>query len=462
MYRVCLLITVVCSWGMSSAPVCRAGEFTVSTFQVDVTPPIGHPTIASLCGPAKEVLAPIWIKGMVLQGTDEPVVVAAVDWCEIRNKSYDLWRDRIAEAAGTTRERVMLTSVHQHDTPLSDNEAQEVLTRFGYEGLMIDLNFQEECLDNIVAEVKSSLDRAVPVTHYGLGKAKVVDVASNRRVKDSSGKYSYARGSFSANETIRNQPVGLIDPFLKTISFWNGEMPVVAVSTYSVHPMSYYCRGEVSPDFVGMARQQRQEAVPGVFQIYCSGCSGDTTVSKYNAGDYDSRVALANRLEQGMQDAWEETKTYPLDNLEFKAHQFELSPRDAAGYSISEFEAKLADPQTSLSQRIDAALGISWLNRVSREEPIDLPVLDFGNAKWFVLPAEAFVGYQLEAQELAPDTFLMIPGYGECAPGYLPTREAIAERFDDHHHWTQVSKQAHDEMTAALKLALGLTTSDQD
>ncbi|MEZ6045198.1 MAG: hypothetical protein R3C11_06370 [Planctomycetaceae bacterium] len=51
----------------------------------------------------------------------------------------------------------------------------------------------------------------------------------------------------------------------------------------------------------------------------------------------------------------------------------------------------------------------------------------------------------------------MIPGYGECAPGYLPTRRAIAENFDEDHHWCQVSKQAHDEMTAAIKMALGLS-----
>ncbi|MEZ6045199.1 MAG: hypothetical protein R3C11_06375 [Planctomycetaceae bacterium] len=165
--------------------------------------------------------------------------------------------------------------------------------------------------------------------------------------------------------------------------------------------MSYYCRGEVSSDFVGLARQKRQDEQPAVFQIYCSGCSGDLTASKYNNGDYDSRVALAEKLRAGMQAAWEQTEKFPITNMTFRAHQYHLSPRNAPSFSISEFEQVLADPQQNKHRRIDAALGISWLNRVARGEGIDLPVLDFGNAKWFVLPAEAFVGYQLEAQELA-------------------------------------------------------------
>ncbi|MEZ6045200.1 MAG: hypothetical protein R3C11_06380 [Planctomycetaceae bacterium] len=113
-----LMIRLLCFLFMTAFSFSLQGaDFSISTFEVDVTPPLGHPTIAGLCGPAKEIKDPLWIKGLVLQGTEQPVVVASVDWCEIRNKSYDLWRDRLAAAAGTTRKHVMLTSVHQHDAP---------------------------------------------------------------------------------------------------------------------------------------------------------------------------------------------------------------------------------------------------------------------------------------------------------------------------------------------------------
>jgi len=437
--------------GISSTSLISAAEFRISTFEADVTPEIGHPTIASLCGPAKSILDPLWVKGIVLQGADQPIVIATIDWCEIRNKSYDLWRDRLAQAAGTTRERVMFSALHQHDAPLSDNEAQELISRYGYGNEIVDLDYQEECLQRVAKALKDSLSKTQVITHYGLGQAEVEGVACNRRVFDEQGRPHYGRGSFTANLKIRNQPVGEIDPWLKTISFWNQDKPVVAVSTYAVHPMSYYCKGEVSSDFVGMARQKRQVAQPDVFQIYCTGCSGDLTASKYNEGNWDSRVALAEKLNEGMARAWEETEKYPLESVRYRVLPVQLSPRTAPDFSVSAFEKVLADNQSSLRDRINAALGISWLNRVSREEPVDFPMLDLGKAKWLILPAESFIGYQLAAQKLAPDQFVMTAGFGECAPGYLPTQLGFDEHFDDHHSWCQVGKAAPEEMLNTLR-----------
>ena len=52
-----------------------------------------------------------------------------------------------------------------------------------------------------------------------------------------------------------------------------------------------------------------------------------------------------------------------------------------------------------------------------------------------VLPAEAFVQYQLWAQQAAPQKTVISLGYGECAPGYIPTNDAVAEGYDDHYSW---------------------------
>ena len=48
--------------------------------------------------------------------------------------------------------------------------------------------------------------------------------------------------------------------------------------------MSYYGKGGVSADFLGLARKRRQADDPKVFQIYASGCSGNVTAGKYNDG----------------------------------------------------------------------------------------------------------------------------------------------------------------------------------
>src|SRR5437660_1350020 len=76
--------------------------------------------------PVKEVVDPLFATGFVLQGAGDPIVVIAVDWCEIRNDAYDRWREAIAAAVGTKRERVLVSCVHQHDTPVADLTAQRL------------------------------------------------------------------------------------------------------------------------------------------------------------------------------------------------------------------------------------------------------------------------------------------------------------------------------------------------
>ena len=45
--------------------------------------------------PAATIVDPLEAIGFVLAGGDlaAPVVLVSVDWCEIRNEAYDLWRD---------------------------------------------------------------------------------------------------------------------------------------------------------------------------------------------------------------------------------------------------------------------------------------------------------------------------------------------------------------------------------
>ena len=96
----------------------------------------------------------------------------------------------------------------------------------------------------------------------------------------------------------------------------------------------------------------------------------------------------------------------------------------------------LASKSTPRREKLDAALGISWLRRVGLRRPIDVPAVHFGSAAIVLVPAEAFVLYQLWAQEaVGKTTSVMTLGYGECAPGYIPTNAAVAEGYDDHYSW---------------------------
>src|SRR5829696_10571871 len=123
-----------------------APRFTVAAFAEEVSPPIGHPCMGGGIAPVKEIVDPLYATGFVLQGAGDPVVVVAVDWCEIRNDAYDRWRDVLAEAAGTKRARVMVSALHQHDTPIADLTAEKLLRDAGAKGSVCDPDFHEKAV----------------------------------------------------------------------------------------------------------------------------------------------------------------------------------------------------------------------------------------------------------------------------------------------------------------------------
>ena len=280
----------------------------MATFSADVTMPLGHRCMGILPTKSQEIVDPLEAHGFVLLGVGAPIVVAAVDWCEIRNQAYDEWRDALGQAAGTTRERVLVSSLHQHDAPVVDRGAERLLEEVGLAGELYDRNFHARSLRQVGDALGASLGRAVPVSHLGMGQARVEKVASNRRVVRPDGRISFSRSSRSGGDRfLREAPEGLIDPFLKTLSFWNGETPVLALHAYATHPMSHYGQGQVSWDFVGMARERRRQDDHSIHQVYVSGCSGDVTAGKYNDGSPDVRAVLANRLYRSMVEAWNNT-----------------------------------------------------------------------------------------------------------------------------------------------------------
>ena len=297
-------------------------KFTLATFSSEITCPLGHPLMGGGIAPAKEILDPLFAHGFVLRGAGKPVAFVAVDWCELRNGAYEAWRKTIADAIGTDPVRVMVCCLHQHDTPIADLEAEELLRKHKAKGSICDPEFHEKAVKRVAAAAKAAKPQAA--THIGMGQAKVEQVASNRRYLDAAGKVRYDRMSATRDAAIRAGEEGTIDPYLKTLSFWNGDTPLLALHGYATHPMSYYGRGGVSADFVGLARKRRQADLPDTLQLYASGCSGNVTAGKYNDGGVDNRPVLADRLYQAMAAAWKATKKTPITDATFRSVELKL------------------------------------------------------------------------------------------------------------------------------------------
>ncbi|WP_164100827.1 sialidase family protein [Candidatus Laterigemmans baculatus] len=437
-----------------------AGEIRLARFSADVTIPLGHRCMGILPAKASKIVDPLQVHGFVLLGEGQPIVLAAFDWCEIRNGAYDAWREALAEAAGTSRERVLVSSLHQHDAPVIDSGAQQLLDEVGLEGELYDRAFHQDCLERVSQAVRNSLATAKRVTHVGVGQSRVIKVASNRRLEHLDGRVDHGRySSGGTNPFQADAPEGLIDPMLKTLSFWSDDEPLLAVNHYAVHPMSYYGRGGVSYDFVGIAREERRRE-SGVPQIYLSGCSGDVVAGKYNEGTSDSRRMLADRLREAMARAWEATEKHPVEQLRFRNATFDLPFHEGEEFTEQSLRKILEDDEQEISERILAAMGLSSRARIAAGQKIDLPCVDFGFAQIVLLPGEAFVGYQVMAQQMRPDSFVMAIGYGECWPGYVPTALAFAEGFN--HGWRWAGPGSEEAIKSALREVLRPTSSEME
>src|SRR5262249_1133817 len=203
--------------------------------------------------------------------------------------------------------RVLVTCLHQHDAPIADLEAQRLLEKHNAAGKICDLEFHEKALQRVARALGESLKKAQPITHIGTGQAKVDKVASNRRSAGADGKPRCDRMSATRDAKIRAAEEGVIDPWLKTLSFWDGDRPVLALSCYATHPMSYYGKGGVSSDFVGLARKRRQADDAAVMQIYTSGCSGNVTAGQYKHRAAENRALLRQRTHQATRTASQDT-----------------------------------------------------------------------------------------------------------------------------------------------------------
>lgn len=428
-------------------------KLTISVFSGEVTPPIGHPCMGGGIAPVKEIVDPLFAHGFILRGAGEPIAVVAVDWCEIRNDAYDQWRDAIAKAIETERKRVLISALHQHDAPVADLTAQRLLDDANAKGAICVTDFHEKTVSRIAKAAKASLANARPVTHIGTGQAKVERVASNRRYLDESGKVRFDRTSATRDPKARAADGGTIDPFLKTLSFWDGDTPILALSAYATHPMSYYGKGGVSADFVGLARKLRQADVPKTHQMYVSGCSGNVTAGKYNDGAAENRVELGKRLHEAMRDAWKNTTRHAIRECNFKTTPLKLPVRSGKGFTEEDLTKRIRDDSRPFGQSL-AALGLSWRKRVLADEPIDVAAIDFGDAAYLLLPAESYVEYQLMAQATRPKSFVVTAGYGECGPGYIPIEKAWEENDGNLADWCWVDPGCEEKMKRAIEAVL--------
>lgn len=399
----------------------------VSCFQVDITPPLGTPLCCGLVMPAKEIVTPLTARGVILQGAGQPIVLCALDWVGVGNESYDAFRETIAQAAGTVRDRVALHALHPHDAPGSDFASERLLAEHGLAGRMSNAEADRQALKRIAEAVRAAVPEAQPVTHVGLGTGRVERVASNRRILGPGGSVIATRYGACRDPKVVAAPEGMIDPLVRLVALWNGDKPVAVLTYYASHPHSYYGKGGVNWEFVGLARELREKALPGVPHIHFCGAGGNVAAGKYNDGSPENRPALAKRLAEGMRVAWESQNKVPLRAGDVAWVVCPVSLPARSSLAEPELVAKLADASLPKRDRVEAARSLTFLRRTAEGQKIPVSCLWLGEARVVHMPGELFVEYQLGAQAMRPGGFVAMAAYGDYGPGYIGTEESYKQ-----------------------------------
>ncbi|MGB0578584.1 MAG: alkaline phosphatase D family protein [Limisphaerales bacterium] len=398
-------------------------ELKVATFEVDATPPIGSPLAYD---PVKDFDVPLSCRGVVISGTDKPIVICAVDWIGIGSGGQTQFKRGLAEAAGTTPDRVAVHTLHQHDAPRCNFTADKMLEPYGISGAAFNPEHARKVIRDAAAAIRSALKEAPTATHYGLGRGIVEKVASNRRILGPDGMVQYIRYTATRSPKIRAFPAGTIDPELKMITFWNHERCLAAITWYATHTQSYYRTGLPTPDFPGLARNDRQIKT-GVPHIHFNGAGGNVGAGKWNDGSKKNRKILTDRIAAGMTKAWENTEKHPLSAEDIDWGVVPVVLPRSEHMDRNKLHATLADPKEKKSARFFAAKNLDWIERCRRGEPIGISCLTVGSARVLHLPGELFVEYQLNAQKLRPDLFVAMAAYGDYSPGYIGTEIAYSQ-----------------------------------
>lgn len=393
----------------------------ISAFRSDVTPELGEPLFPAI--PATRIESPLWAKGVIIESAGARYILCAVDWCALSNSTHKLFSSTIAEAAGTSIDRVLVQTIHQHTAPYADGDAYALLAQLPTPTPRVSDAFLGRAMNRLSQSAREAVSHLQPFDQIGTGEARVDRVASARRILMPDGKLIIRFSSDGKDPAMAALPEGSIDPMIKTIAFASAGRTLVRLYYYATHPQTSYGDGRVSSDIVGDARDAMEKS-EGVPQIYFTGCAGDVTVGKYNTGPA-SRSELAQRLEQGMRAASAATRFKPTGKVELRTEIIAL-PRPAV-LPIKDVDALARFAAAHSSKPGDVYLAALRLAFANRKEPFSAILLSVGGVRILHLPGEPMLEFQRYAQGLRNDEFVAVAGYGDLSPGYLCTDRAWTE-----------------------------------
>ena len=380
---------------------------------IDVTPECNG--LIGFTAPEQPLAArdSLFARLFLLQDDEKSSLIISLDYGGLYCSAHDQWRKELAQAVNIPENRVILHCLHQHDAPFVNMEAAKYLC------IQPDWQWFDIVKNNVKKCALALFDKLLPVKEIGWSECRVYGYASNRRVPMKDGRIE-VRYSRCSDSEIRNQPVGIIDPMLRTLAFFGEDDSLLAAwSFYATHPQVANEGKRFSADAPGEAMLLMAKRYPGVMNSLFNGCFGNLTAGKYtSATDLEGNIKKFGKI---LADAIDEN----LQSMhKFKADSFAWS-HDVFDFPVRHFTGEELAERAEHSPTISAALiaGEEY-GRVHGEE-YAVELLTLGEAKILFFDGELFVEYQLYCQSLIPDEKLAMVGNCGDTFYYIGTAEAL-------------------------------------
>ncbi|MBM3457144.1 MAG: hypothetical protein FJX77_01220 [Armatimonadetes bacterium] len=392
-----------------------SGAWRAGTAKTDITPrtPIWLAGYGGRDRPSEGVLHPIWVRALALEdGAGERVVLLTTDLCGLSRDSCERIYAGIASRCGMSRERVLLTSTHNHCSPVTEDSLVDYypLTPSDWEGIRAYTRQLEQAVVEVAERAGEALEPVRLETRCGF-----CDLAVNRR--------NNRETEVAAQRASGGAPAGPVDHRVPVLSAVREDGSLLAVVFgYACHPttLSFY---RICGDYPGFAQLALEERFPQAMTFFWTGCGGDQNplprrTVELCAG-YGAQLATA------VQEALRTPGTGLAPTLRAARAEVPLP-----------FERLTTPAELARWSAADSPIRRRWATRWQRRlaggespdawYPYPIQLWTLGRQRWFALGSEAVVDFALRIQrEFGADAWAC--GYAHELIAYIPSRRVWEE-----------------------------------
>lgn len=387
-----------------------SGRLRAGVAVTDITPPPGTAMagFAARTEPSTGVHDALSARAVALERSGQGSIVVAADLVAVTVAQSDDVRRRVAERTGLPVRSVVLSVTHTHAGPHVSPDGL---------GPSPDPVYVARLEDDLVeTAVRAWTNREAARIGHGFGEERTV--AHNRR-----------------------HDGGIVDPTVTVVRVDNERDETLAVLfSYSCHPVVLGPANLLmSADWPGEARRRVEERFPGAVAVYLQGCCGDVNTGHSAHDSMDptrgerrtfveaARIGglvgdVAADVAAGVVPSGATTVEVTQSGVTLP---FSAPPPAADILRLAEeVEAELR--QGAPDDRAVVLRGRrSWLASLQATTPVTAVDCVVTAHRWGALtmvtvPGEAFVRIALDIRAGAPDADLLVLGYCNGVPGYVP------------------------------------------